>query len=237
MDGRTDHLVQQAKEHFELKDYYGCIHLLQDVVDSGRAYADAYHLLGLALYLTGQPERALEAFDKALELNPRYHEAHIHRGIILNELGRSGEAHGAFESADETRGKTRNGIPGHHAAKLANQHAALGNAYAEAGAVSEAIEQYHAALRLGPTFHDLRYRLARMLLEAGRSLEAREELEIITAARPNFTEARGTLGLACYVAGDLVAAESIWTAVQQDDPDNIRVRAYLAMVKRANEAN
>lgn len=235
MDARTDHLVQQAKEHFSLKDYYGCVHLLQDVVDSGRAYADAHHLLGLALHLTGQPERALEAFDTALELNPRYHEAHIHRGIILNELGRSGEAQGAFESADDTRGKARDGIPGHHAAKLANHHAELGNAYAEAGAVSEAIEQYHAALRLGPTFHDLRYRLARMLLETGRSLEAREELEVIAAARPNFTEARATLGLACYVSGDLAAAESIWTAVEQDDPDNVRVRAYLAMVKRANE--
>ena len=235
MDARPEHLVHQAQERFELQDYYGCIHLLQDVVSSGRAFADAHHLLGLALHLSGHPQRALESFDRALELNPRYHEAHIHRGIILNEIGRSGDAEDAFASAEETRGTDRGGIPGHHAAKLANHHAELGNAYAEAGAMTEAIEQYRAALGLGPTFHDLRYRLARMLLEVGRSLEAREELETLVASQPPSPAIRSALGFACYMAGDLAAAESIWTALLEDDPKDARVQAYLAMLKRVHE--
>ena len=235
MDVRPEGLVEQAKERFELQDYYGCIHLLEDVIGAGLAYADAHHLLGLALHLIGHPQRALEAFDKALALNPRYHEAHIHRGIVLNELGRLGEAEGAFESAVAAQGVSRNGIPGHHAAQLANQHAGLGDGYAAAGALAEAVEQYQAALRLGPTFHDLRYRLARLLLESGRSLEARDELEILIAAHPQAKDARALLGLAHYVSGEIETAEAIWTELVTDHPDDTRVRAYLAMLKRAHD--
>jgi tetratricopeptide (TPR) repeat protein len=235
MDVRPENLVERAKERFELQDYYGCVHLLDEVIRNGRAFADAHHLLGLALHLSGRSERALEAFDKALELNPRYHEAHIHRGIVLNELGRMSEAEEAFKGAAEARGAERDGIPGHHAAKLANHHAHLGEAYAEVGAMAEAIDQYRTALRLGPTFHDLRYRLARMLLEVGRSLEALEELETLAAAKPGAKDVQSTLGLACYVSGETGRAEEIWTALLEQNPDDSRVRAYLAMLKRAHD--
>ncbi len=232
MDVRPENLVDRAKERFELQDYYGCVHFLEEVIRTGKAYADAHHLMGLALHLSGHSQRAIEAFDRALELNPQYHEAHVHRGIVLNEMGRLPEAEEAFEEAVEARGKEREGIPGHHAAKLANHHAHLGEAYAEAGAVEEAIEQYRTALRLGPTFHDLRYRLARMLLDAGRSLEAVEELETLTAAKPGAKDIQSTLGLAYYVSGEAGRAEEVWTTIHEEHPDDGRVRAYLAMLKR-----
>jgi tetratricopeptide (TPR) repeat protein len=232
MDVSPRQLLDQAKERFALQDYFGCIHLVGDLVESGEAYADAHQLLGLAYHLAGEPERALDAFDRALELNPRYIEAYIHKALVLNELGREREAGLAFAAAEESRGPDRDGIPQHHAAKLANEHAALGDAYAEAGAMTSAIGQYRAALHLGPTFHDLRFRLARLLLEAGRSLEAREELETVVAARPDFIEARAALGMACYVSGDRASAATIWRELDQDHPGDIRARAYLAMLRR-----
>ena len=100
-----------------------------------------------------------------------------------------------------------------------------------------AIDQYRTALRLGPTFHDLRYRLAQMLLEVGRSLEAREELEILAAAKPHARKIHSTLGLAYYVSGETSRAEAVWTALCEKHPDDNRVRAYLAMLKRANETD
>lgn len=236
MDARPERLIAQAKERFALQDYYGCLHMLQEIIASGRGYADVHHLMGLAYHLTGLPEKALEAFDRALSLNPRYHEAHVHRGIVLNELGRADEAVRAFTSATETQGQSRDGIPSHHAAQLANKHAELGEAYVEVGALTEAIAQYRTAIKLGPTFHDLRYRLARLLLEAGRSLEAREELEILVAAQPNDVDLRSALGLACYVSGDLTTAESVWRGLAESHPDDTRVRAYLAMLQRAHDA-
>ncbi len=232
MDSRPSQLLEQASERFAVDDYYGAIHFLEELVDSGRAFADAHHLLGLCYYMVGQGERALEAVDQALKLNPRYLEALMHRGVVLSSLGRADEAQEAFASARSAGGGDRAGVPAHHADKLANQHAALGEGYAEAGALGHAIEQYQAALRLGPTFQDLRYRLARLLLEAGRVLEAREELEKLVAARPTSVEGRATLGLACYLAGDPRSARAIWGALAQERPTDARVRAYLAMVER-----
>src|ERR1051325_7201131 len=172
-----DHLMAQARERFAVQDYYGAAHLLEELVASGNSFADARHLLGLCLALLGQKQRALTEFEHALRLNPRYIEANIHRGILLNEMGRSGEAEAGFNAA--AAAAAGGGWPRPVAARLANQHAQLGEAYAEAGAMADAIQQFARAVELGPAFHDLRYRLARLLLETGRPLEAREQLERI----------------------------------------------------------
>lgn len=232
MDGTPQQLLDRAKERFELQDYFGAIHFLEEQIAGGRAFADAHHLLGLCYHLIGQTDRALAALDQAIVLNPHYVEARIHRGVILGELGRADEAQADFEAAREAGSEPRDGIPQHHAAKLANQHAVLGEAYAEAGALDRAIEQYRAALELGPSFHDLRYRLGRLLLEAGRVLEAREVLDEVAEARPDSAEIQTAVGLAAYLAGDAATARDLWTAVRRDHPGDPRASAYLAMLDR-----
>ncbi|HEX6644821.1 MAG TPA: tetratricopeptide repeat protein [Gemmatimonadales bacterium] len=233
MQPGADQLVARARERFLLQDYHGAVHLLQEVTASGHAFADAHHLLGLSLSLLGQMDRALAEFDRALELNPRYLEALIHRGIVLNELGRQPEADESFRRAALADTGSVRGLPAPVAAQLANRHAELGQAYAEVGALDRAVEQYRRALELGPTFHDLRYRLARVLIEAGRALEAREELEQVVAARPGFVDAGAALGLARYLSGDAAGAREVWQAALERRPDNPRIEAYLNMIGRA----
>ncbi len=228
-------LINQARDRFALQDYYGAVHLLQEIVESGRSFADCYHLLGLSYAMLGQPQRALENFGHALELNPRYIEAHIHRGILLNDLGRTDEATDAFKHAASHNEKQTSGFPAHVASNLANQHAMLASAYAESGAMTEAIEQYRRAVALGPAFADLRYKLARALLETGDVLAAREELESVVRDRPNFIDALASLGLARYLSGDATGAQQVWRECLLARPKNARVEAYLAMLERAAE--
>lgn len=232
MQVSADHLLAQARERFAVQDYYGAAHLLEEVLESGRSFADAHHLLGLSLAMLGQTERALSQFERALALNPRYIEANIHRGILLNELGRSAEAETAFQAAVTHGEGGSEGYSRPVAAKLANLHAQLGEAYAETGALGEAIEQFRRAVTLGPAFHDLRYRLARLLLEAGRPLEAREELEGILAQHPDFLDAATSLGLAHYLAGDAASARELWARCRNRRSPDARVDAYLAMAQR-----
>jgi tetratricopeptide (TPR) repeat protein len=232
MAGQTELLLARARERFVVQDYYGAVHLLESVVDSGRAFADVHHLLGVSLSLLGQAQRALSELERALELNPQYVEALIHRGLVLNELGRTEEAEQAFTKATANLQKQTAGMPAPVAAQLANRHADLAETYAGAGALGRAIEQYERALELGPEFHDLRYRMARLLLEAGRALEAREALEQVLQARPTFVDAQAALGLAHYLSGDADGAREVWQACLDNRPENARVEAYLAMLTR-----
>ena len=232
MDVSVDHLLTQARDRVALQDYYGAAHLLEDLVSQGHAFADVHHLLGLCRSFLGQHAEALKEFDHALELNQRYLEAHIHRGIVLTELGRTEEAQQAFSQAAREGQATVGGFPRLVAARLANQHASLGEAYAEAGASGDAVAQLQRAVELGPTFHDLRYRLARQLLESGRALEAREHLERILEANPDFIDARAALGLAHYLAGDADAAKSHWDECLARRPGHARVSAYLSVLGR-----
>jgi tetratricopeptide (TPR) repeat protein len=218
-----------------VQDYYGAVHLLESIVDSGRAFADVHHLLGVSLSLLGQSERALAELSRALELNPDYVEALIHRGLVLNELGRTEDAEATFAKAATSLQEPSGGLPRPVAAQLANRHAELAETYAGAGALDRAIQQYEQALELGPQFHDLRYRMARLMMEAGRALEAREVLEEVLHARPNFVDAEAALGLARYLSGDAAGARDVWQGCLERRPENARVDAYLAMLDRAGK--
>lgn len=229
-----DHLLTAAQERFAAHDYFGTVHHLEELVEAGHAYADAHHLMGVALAMLGRSDGALAAFERALALNPRYVEALVHRGLVLNELGRSDEGMESFREAMEVVPPSRGGFPAPVAAGLSRRHAELAEAYAEAGALREAVAQYRRALELGPTFHDYRYRLARLLIEAGLPLDAREELERLLEARPGGrTDVHAALGLAHFLAGDAVRAREIWRDALEREPENTRVEAYLAMVERA----
>jgi tetratricopeptide (TPR) repeat protein len=156
----------------------------------------------------------------------------VHRGIVLSDLGRTEEAADALAQAAAERDGRLGGLARPVAGRLANLHAELAEAYAEAGLLEDAIREYRRALELGPAFHDLRLRLARHMLAAGHYLDARDELERVMAARPDFHDARATLGLARYLAGDADGARDVWRACRERRPGDARLSAYLAMVER-----
>lgn len=232
MEVSAEGLYSAARERFANRDYYGALLCLEEVVAAGREYADVFHLRGLCYSMLDRPLDALAEFDHALTLNPRYVEAHLHRGILLNQLGRHTEAGVAFEVAAAVGGPAVAGLSAPIAARLANEHARLGDMYAEAGALLEAVGEYRRAVELGPGYHDLRLRLARLLVQAGNPLQAREELERILGARPEWIEARIQLGLSRYLAGDVAGAREVWRACLADQPGHELVRAYLAMADR-----
>jgi len=87
---------------------------------------------------------------------------------------------------------------------------------------------------LGPAFHDLRYKLGRLLLEAGRALDAHEQFQRIVRERPSFLDAAAMLGMSCYLAGDGLAARAVWEELQARRPEDPRVEAYLALLSRSD---
>ena len=94
-----DHLLTAAQERFAAHDYYGTVHHLEELVEAGHAYADAHHLMCVALAMLGRADAALAAFERALALNPRYVEALVHRGprlhLCVRHRGRHHRLHAA----------------------------------------------------------------------------------------------------------------------------------------------
>ena len=228
----TADLLTVARERFAARDYPGAALLLASAIESGQAFADTHHLLGLCYALLERREEALTAFDAALRLNPRYVEAHLNRSIVLSDLGRAHEAEEALVRAQELGRPDESGLPAVVANRLANMHADLARAYREAGAHRAAIAQYQSGLALRPSFADLRLELARTYLDGGLPDEAARELEIVLAQRPTWLDAMLLRGLAAYLAGQLDKAKTVWEAASERHPEEPRLETYRSMLAR-----
>jgi tetratricopeptide (TPR) repeat protein len=55
------------------------------------------YVFGLILLVSGEPDEALARVDRALELDPAFPLAHLHRSWVLEELGRDDEMVEALE--------------------------------------------------------------------------------------------------------------------------------------------
>ncbi len=232
MDAEIHQLIQQGRHAFERRNYADALAAFREVLRQYPNFADVRHLAGLTLSFLGQPEAALTEFDQAIRLNDRYVEAHLNRAIVLTELGRYDEAHRSFDRAGHFETDAEGPFPALVSARLANAHMGLGDLYLDAGAPTQAAEQYRTALTMRPRFHDIRNKLAQSLLQLGELDEAAHELETVLLGNPRFLAARLNLGLVEYRRNNLEAATREWELCRDQQPDNPQVRAYLEMLER-----
>jgi TolB-like protein/AraC-like DNA-binding protein/Tfp pilus assembly protein PilF len=82
--------------YFE-EDYLGsCLALAEKAIKYDDHLDEAYFIKGEYFRITGQPEEALENYDKALEFNPNYYLAYLEKGHLFASL--SGDYVKALES-------------------------------------------------------------------------------------------------------------------------------------------
>jgi tetratricopeptide (TPR) repeat protein len=228
----TRDVLTLARERFAVRDYHGAVLLLSEAARDRPLYADALNLLGLSLAMIDRTQDALQAFDDALDRNPRYIEALLNRAVLLTQLGRHDEARDAYARAEELGRPDESGFPAVVANRLANSHAVLGDEYRAAGALDEAIAQYRRALALRPGFSDIRLKLARTLLEHGDYHEAGGTIDHALRERPDWLDAMLIRGLAFYLQGDLDEAGRMWERASARHPEEPRLEIYRSMLAR-----
>jgi tetratricopeptide (TPR) repeat protein len=231
MTTQADALLERARAAFERRDYVAALADVREIVDNHPHFADVRHLMGLCLSMLGQPEAAVEEFDRALAENDQYIDAHLARAITLNELGRFDEAKESMERAAECEAKLGGRFNASVSARLANAHATVAELYLAAGAAKEGVAELRRALELRPGFHDLRNRLAEALMQLGELDGAREELERALEGNGRFFQARLNLGLVHHRAGRHDEAREAWEECRSQDPASPRVRAYLHLME------
>jgi tetratricopeptide (TPR) repeat protein len=125
--------------------------------------AEQWYDLGVDLEAAA-PEDALDAYVRAVALDPRHASARVNLGRLLQEAGMPAEAATQYRAALKAR-------PGHPTAAFN-----LGTALEDLGRRGEAIEAYRKALDADGDFADAHFNLARLYEQAGRRAAALRHL-------------------------------------------------------------
>ena len=221
-------MVARGVGAWEDDDFEAALKTFLGVLEDFPHFADVRNKAGLCEAMLGRPEKALVHFDAALEENLSYAEAHLNRGIVLNELGRHEEAYEAFAQARQIDTRDSRAFPSDVGNRIAVTHALLGDLYLTVNRSEEAARHFEAAIDVRPRFMDIRTKFAESLIDAGDLDKAKTELEIILESRPTFVGARIRLGVVLQRTGDSEGAIREWKRCAVDDPEDTRPRAYLA---------
>ncbi|WP_242395307.1 tetratricopeptide repeat protein [Anaeromyxobacter oryzisoli] len=198
-----------------------------------RRTAEIHHDLGVEALRAGKAPDALKEFDDALEANPRFPEAHLGRGLVLElAFGRLDEAEREYRRAIElvpNYSEAHNDL-GQLLAKTGRWDDALkefdaaldnmlykepwvarcnrGQALYRRGSRAEGLAEMRACLEIAPAYCDGRRELGRVLLQDGKVKDAIDELEAYARACERRADAHQQLGLARMKAGDVAGARA-----------------------------
>jgi tetratricopeptide (TPR) repeat protein len=225
--------IQRGISAWEQDDFSAAFDHFDGILKENPGFADVRNKAGLCLAMMGEINRALAQFDAALELNEAYAEAHLNRAIVLNELGRFDEAKLAFNRASQLDTRDGGDFPSDAGNRLAISHAKTGDLYLVADRPERASHEYEEALGIRPRYADIRSKLAEAYLQQDRLQEAKTQLEQILDDRDGFTGARVKLGMVLHRMGDDEGARREWTRCQKEDPQDMRIRAFMSSLSEA----
>jgi len=221
--------LERGRRGVERGDLEGAAADLEELLHTRPGFADAHYWVGLARERRGDLDEAAGSLERALRINPAYAEARLALASVYEQQGRWDRARSLAEAGAAAAAPGRGRLDATTLGKLANLHARLGDAYREAGELTEAVAAYRKALEHGPGFHDLRLRLALALREAGLPRQAIAELRRILRADPGQAGAHLALGVTWWSVGRREEAVAAWREALAHDAAREEARAYLRM--------
>lgn len=166
---------------------------------------EARVLLAMLLHAQGDGEAALWHYDLARTLDAEMAPLAVFMGDIRREQGRLDEAASFYRQALSADGE------------LGLAHYGLGRVL-EIRDTEEAMAAYEEGVRSAPDVIDMRYRLGRLLREAGRTEEALDHLLHASHINPDMVHVRYELGLTYESLHRFSAAEHEYRTALRLDP-------------------
>lgn len=183
----------------------------------------AHFNLGNLLRESGEIDRAIQHYERALQANARLPDAHSNLGVALQARGRVDEAVAHYEEAlriDPNYFYAQNQLGvvlsqqrkfaealAHHQAALRlnpgrpQTHAYLGNAFRNLGQLEQSAAHYEEALRLDPRFVTAHLGLGNTRREQQRLADAQRAYERVLELEPNHAGAHNNLGTVLLMNG------------------------------------
>jgi tetratricopeptide (TPR) repeat protein len=182
---RADELKIVAADYVMLRDYSDADKWFSQVVAEAPNDSDAWYLLGRTKYNENEFPAAIEAFEHALTLRPRYVEAENNIGLAWRELNDREKAQAAFKAAIDWQGES----PGD-----AQPFLNLGTLLAEGNDYEQAIPLLKKAILLAPMNPSMHEELGRVYQATNKLAEAQAELEKAIALAPDTSSLHYKLG-------------------------------------------
>jgi len=233
---RVKQLLILGREHYGKREFDKSEQLLRQVLDEEDRYADVHDMLGVIAHSRGNFIAAERHFERALEINPQYTEAALNLAVTYNDRGKYDKAREVYARIKVNPGSGVHGLDPFARGKIANMHADIAQAYADAALPHEAIRELDRAVQLCPHFADLQTRLGNLLREMNDLRGAKERYTLALEHRPNYVPARVQLGVTLLAMGDAPGAEAMWTKALDMDPDNSQAKMYLRMLERSRNS-
>jgi tetratricopeptide (TPR) repeat protein len=229
---RIKQLLLLGREHYEKREFEQAEQLLRQVLDESDRFADVHDMLGVICHSRGNFVQAEHHFERALVLNPQYTEAALNLAVTYNDRGKYDKAREVYARIKGGRPDSAQDIESFAKGKIANMHAQLAQAYADAGLPAEAIHEYEKATALCPQFADLQTKLGTLLREQNDLQGAKARYEAALGSRPTFVPARIQLGVTLLALGNAAAAQEAWQEALRAEPENSQAKMYLRMLER-----
>ena len=230
MDERLKQLLLLGREHYAKRELDKAEQMLRQVLEQDDRFADVHDMLGVIAHARGNFIVAEKHFERAVELNPSYTEAALNLAVTYNDRGKYEAAREVYARIKGKPTGALNTLDPFARGKLANMHADLAQAYADAGLPREAIDEMKKAVGLCPQFADLRTRLGTLFREVNDLAAARTEYEAAVAARGGYVPARIQLGVTLLSLGEADLAEEQWKKALEIDAENTHAKMYLRML-------
>jgi Tfp pilus assembly protein PilF len=210
-------LALAVKSTYQAAIWHDSRTLWRYALDIGQDSAVVRSNLGATL-VESNAEEAVYQLERAVDLAPRYADAHYNLGLSLAKRGRFAEAVNQYRTVL----KLKPGYP--------NVHSYLADALAGTGQKEEAIVHYRQALQTDPNNATIHNNFGNVLADNGSLSEAIEHYREAVRIRPNYSGAYFNLGLAFEDRGDLVEAARQYRKAVQTDPNNANAHNNLAFV-------
>ncbi len=236
MDERLKQLLVLGREHYDRREYERAEHVLRQVLELTDRYADVFNMLAVICHDRGDFSAAERFFERAVELNPNYTEALLNLAVTYNDLGKYEAARRVYARVRGNGEGESGGLDAFARGKIANMHADLAQAYADAGCRAEAIEQLRKAVDLCPTFADLQTKLGTLYRDDNNLALARRCYEAAREANPRYAPARVLLGVTLLSLGAIDEATAEWREALAIEPENRSAKMYLRMVEAQRSA-
>ena len=183
-------------------------------------YVPALNELALILANQQKTAAAVECLTRAIQINPGYVDAHLNLGFIEHCEGNLDQAGTHYREAAELQ----------PAGPAAYYYEAVGHQQ------NEAVNDFHAAIQMNPSFWQARYWLGMELAQEGQLEEAQAQFSEVVRLRPDFARAHLIYAVGLGRQGQWPEALKEFQITLQLDPTNQFARQNLEIVQRNLQA-